>query len=90
MVALVHGGFPEISSKVTSFKSYFRQKTTKKDCSEGRKNVTFHLAKIVALVEGVFLKFCRKSNVSQNLSSGTGFFLKFCLKSQLLFFFSTK
>ena len=41
MVALVHGGFPEILSKVTSFKSYFRQKTTKKDFSEGRKNVTF-------------------------------------------------
>ena len=52
------GGFPEILSKVTSFKSYLRQKTTKKDCSEGRKNVTF--AKIVALVEGGFSEILSK------------------------------
>ena len=58
MVALVHGGFPEILSKVTSFKSYFRQKTNKKDYSEGRK--TLHFAKIVALVEGGFPEILSK------------------------------
>ena len=86
--ALVRSIFSDILYKISSL-LYFQTKLLKTECHQVEK--TLHFVISVALLQGVLLIFCLKSNFTfcQNVAMVQGFFsLKFCQFSALVLFYT--